>query len=847
MVPGNGHLFVAVEVPVRRESHAVSDEESLAGALADQSGPLEIALSADFTAKGTHRVTGDVLLDLKGHNITYSRAGAGLNLFEVAPGGSLAIRDTEPSGDVEAVEYEVMLSEAKEDGTTSEEVERRSVQVPRSGRIVLGRGGDVPTAWDDFRDGPGDFHDACIVRVDGGRFVLEGGALDCGKQWYSHGVQLVNDGTFEMSGGAVMNASGSNSGSITSGGGVSVLSGTMLMSGGVVANNYNYMCGGGIYIRDGAVDISGGVVTGNHASCGGGIGGWHGGGSIVLRGDAVVAGNRSDFYYGGGIVSRCESTTLSDGTVVPAGEYGLSIRDGAMLTMNMAGSWGGGAMMIGDVEMSGGYVTGNKGGQDNEGYECGGIRMVGGHVFTLSGGTIAGNLSSGGGGGIHVDGGKLLMSGGIVSNNVAELAEGGGIRVTAGSLEITAGHITGNRTLTPKDWGGGGIFVNDRSTATIMNLLVTGNTAEGLGGGVAGCSTGQIAVSATDGMACFGNTANGAPDHGAEGSYKWQDKAALNNPDFVYYGADDYFCAHSSYVMDGMLGGGSARWHGSQDDGTGYRGSGAGDGSISVVKLAIPEGGAAASKYLMGLTASPDGKAMEDGRQTARTFITGNYSNTHGGGIMCNGVLQVGAPIKEARGVSSVPVEAEKVLLDVGGEPVPLEGGEFSFKLAAAGDCEVKQGRPVLKDGCSALEAANDANGKVLFTIDGLDETGTYEYYLWEEPGGELDVAYDRTVYKIAVRTREVSQVKWDVGNGIKIDVTSYGVEDMSMEKLGSSGASETVGEAVFTNRVVDGGTGFELPGTGGSGTAGYLVLGVACAMAGAGMLLARRRRRAAR
>lgn len=115
-------------------------------------------------------------------------------------------------------------------------------------------------------------------------------------------------------------------------------------------------------------------------------------------------------------------------------------------------------------------------------------------------------------------------------------------------------------------------------------------------------------------MASFGNIAYGNKEHGAHAIYKWEDQAALKNDDFLYYGSNDFFCAHGSYVSDAMLGGGSANWHGSQDTGTGYRGNNAEDGEIDVQQLAIPKDGAAASQFLMGLSAEPSeedqGKAM---------------------------------------------------------------------------------------------------------------------------------------------------------------------------------------------------------------------------------------------
>ena len=59
----------------------------------------------------------------------------------------------------------------------------------------------------------------------------------------------------------------------------------------------------------------------------------------------------------------------------------------------------------------------------------------------------------------------------------------------------------------------------------------------------------------------------------------------------------------------------------------------------------FPEGeGYAHATRIMGLNAHPDAAAKVSARSAARVFVTGNSSNTNGGGIGCNGFIHIGRP-----------------------------------------------------------------------------------------------------------------------------------------------------------------------------------------------------------
>lgn len=107
----------------------------------------------------------------------------------------------------------------------------------------------------------------------------------------------------------------------------------------------------------------------------------------------------------------------------------------------------------------------------------------------MSGGTITGNKSAGAGGGIGIRRGhgestvSFTMTGGSVTDNIAQTARAAafGLRVRESSIRPSENiKITGNKSCSTRDLGGGGIFVASDSTATIYNAIIKDNSAGGL-------------------------------------------------------------------------------------------------------------------------------------------------------------------------------------------------------------------------------------------------------------------------------------------------------------------------------------------------------------------------------
>ena len=127
--------------------------------------------------------------------------------------------------------------------------------------------------------------------------------------------------------------------------------------------------------------------------------------------------------------------------------------------------------------ITGGYAAGNYGG---------GVKIVSGGTFTMTGGNIAG-CKAHSGGGVDV-GGTFTMTGGSIAGCVAATGSGGGVLVgNGGAFEMSDGSIAGCTVASQQRAFGGGICNTGTTTlsgsAKVQNCHVQNNGGGG-GGGV---------------------------------------------------------------------------------------------------------------------------------------------------------------------------------------------------------------------------------------------------------------------------------------------------------------------------------------------------------------------------
>lgn len=673
------------------------------------------AWTADNGSSANLSITQNTTIDLNGHTLTISKSG---QCFEVQDGATLTIIDSAaPQETVTDSGGTVYGNKATLENDTLTYYITTSTPSGTGTTETLEQ--HTVTLTGAIRC---DESSDQAIKVNGGTLDIQGGALrnSSGKR-----IVLVESGTLTMSGGYIVG--GGSQGN--PGGGIYVTNGTLSISGGVVAANRGNS-GGGIYVNSGELNISGGAVAGNevingHSDNGGGI--YVKSGTLNLSGEGYVTNN----------YKACDCNDCRNDVNNTHGGGGIALANSSVMNM------------------TGGYVTGNYSGLAGGGIYAG---FFGHNVrFTMSGGTIAGNC--------------------------AELGEGGGLRIAGGTNGVIQAtnkvYITNNITNSNNDWGGGGIFVQEKGNLSIMNALITGNTAGGFGGGVGACPTGETLIVNKDGAAIYGNEASGTNMSGGGNNKTYDSTLALNSTVFMSKGYADYFCVRKkeganapiSLVTGLMAGGGAANWTGSCDE----------------QPVTIGKTGYAAAKYLFGLDAHPDGTAKSQAVNAAKVIITGNHSNIHGGGIMTNGGLILGDPGgKVVTATPELDITGTKALLKDGVKQ--NEGLNFQFKLTDSEGKEV---------GTATSDAAT---GQFSISPDvQYSQTGTHTYTLSEVKGDRAGVTYDTNVHTIQVTIEEKTV------SLLGVTFKSYNVASVTLdgsESGGSSGSGSGTGSQTGTFRV---------------------------------------------
>lgn len=597
-----------------------------------------------------------------------------------------------------------------------------------------------------------------VVNVEAGSTLnLEGGMITTAANLSPGGHVIYSEGTVKIAGGYVTNGNGGGWGGGLCIGGTNP---KLEMTGGVVAGN-KAAAGGGVFADFGAtLNLAGGIITGNATY-----------GNTINNGDDTNAGG-----YGGGVYTKRANVTISGSACITNNRVNDCVTDNL-------------------------YNNGVLGG--------GGIACTHDGTLTMTGGSVTANYSHEAGGGIYAgfwnQAIKFKMTGGIIAGNMSENAEGGGLRIstgTTGDIGTEPGkpnkvYITNNKTMTGStngrggDWGGGGIFIQQGGKLNIVQTLITNNEAGGWGGGVGACPTGETIVSHSNGAAIYNNA-----DHGEHFSAGGHDKDLDKNTNYITStfkeeGHKDFFLVRKddsqntvAVVLDKMLGGGSAGWKGTCDR----------------EKITIDANGGAEAKYMFGLEAHPTNDAKTAAQNAATTVISGNYSYTHGGGIMTNGDLVVGK-VEALNAYPAIKVKANKVLMKDGAKR-SLKEHPYQFKLLGApanskkAPCWNENGT-LNENGCEAMPAVTvDENGDILIDTGANYQSGDYDLYLVEVPINEERTTFDKAIYKIHIKVG-TAPVKWTDLLGIRIN--RYAVDkDASTVSVKKEGAAD------FTNCGAD-------------------------------------------
>lgn len=757
-----------------------NDENAIAPATVSADGYNEVKgnIAETFTNGGKFRltdfaysdkqitITKDTAIDLAGHML-YRGSGNKDSFFVVENGATLTIEDLGKTKD------EQTLVETTAGHLASMEWETGN-----------GSNSGTPKSLTYFETKSTPNQDGLGTTETTIRHVVTGfGAIDAASDSGSvkHVVTVKEGGTLDLKGGMITTAA-----NLSDDGHVIFSEGKVKIEGGYVANGNGGGWGGGLCITgekagaNASLEMTGGVVAGNKSGSGGGI--YADKGATLKLTGGIISGN-----------ATYENTCNSGGS--PENGYGggvftknacVSISDSASITNNRV-----------DSNISESFNNGLLGG--------GGIACVNGGKLSITGGSVTANYSHEAGGGVYAgfynQTIEFEMTGGTIAGNVAENAEGGGLRIAGGDntgtmATISAGenskiYITNNKTMTGKDrggdWGGGGVFIQKGGKLNIVKTLITQNDAGGWGGGIGACPTGETIVSHSNGAAIYNNTDHGYDDHmsaGGNGKNEDSDSNYITST-FKEAGHQDFFLVRKNdsnktvaVVLGKMLGGGSAGWQGTCDN----------------AKITIDANGGAEAKYMFGLEAHPTDDAIANAQLAATTIISGNYSYTHGGGIMTNGDLTVGE-VNDLSVYPSMKLNATKVLKDEKGISQSLSGHNYKFKLLrkdGATEPSWKEDGTLDMGNCSvAGEASVDqTSGEITFDSGKDYSSGKYVFYLVEKPisgENELDTKFDKTIYKIVAT---VDSNPYNIDHLMSIPIKYYKVKEVTVYKKNEDGSN---------------------------------------------------------
>lgn len=494
------------------------------------------------------------------------------------------------------------------------------------------------------------------INMINGTITMTGGEIKNNKADLSGGIAGTNV-KLTLSGNAKIN----NNETTNTGGAIYIVGkeSKINISGDVqISSNKAKLSGGAIFFKEGTFTMTGGTINNNTSDEDGGGLALGDSNDVTLSGNAIISNNKSG-KNGGGMLTVNSKVTINDDVEIASnfaekgnggGIYALS----GTLTLNNCLFFNNKAVFGGGVSVY--HTTLEINGSDTNIYKNKAIYSGGGISATESKVTIndvkvSNNIASCGGGIALFENTTFEMNGGVISSNVAFSTSGG---INAGATEdkptvmtIKAGKIIDNVVKginEDEEFVGGGIGLGENCTLNLTNVVIKDNYTtdsryEFAAGGIGLCPTGSLFLYALNGGAIYHNQKNGHLvdilfnhyifDHDLFVSY-----LAFTNA--VHHWTDFY----GKPVVGGKF------------DLTDKK-----DGFITLVSHLSDE-------------------EIKNAEENAKVIISGNVSNGYNGagGIMCNGVLNIG---EKSEADDNGGLEVTKV---VKGEEID-NNKEFTFNV----------------------------------------------------------------------------------------------------------------------------------------------------------------------
>ena len=319
-----------------------------------------IMVSGEATIKDEIKVENGEKLTVKGMEADASIKNTSGRVFNIT-GGSLTLEEnitltgivTDDNGGAVYVNGGTFTMKAGSKITRSSASYGGGVYVDSKGTFTMGGGAITENSASSIDDN-GNGTSGGGVCISNGTFTMSGDAVISGNTATGSGggVFVSGSGDFTMTGGTIGGTDRGSQNSAENGGGVYIHDGTFTMSGGaVISGNTAGSSGGGVFVSgSGKFIMNGGTIGGsgggrpNSAENGGGV--YIHNGTFTMSGSAVISENNATSSGGGVYVYETGEFTMEGGTI-----------GGAIA--NTAEYGGGVCVYKGDFTMSDGSIRGN--------------------------------------------------------------------------------------------------------------------------------------------------------------------------------------------------------------------------------------------------------------------------------------------------------------------------------------------------------------------------------------------------------------------------------------------------------------------------------------------------------
>jgi parallel beta-helix repeat protein len=307
-------------------------------------------------------------------------------------------------------------------------------------------------------------------RYGGGAYIEGAGTASLANNTIQNNTAYAGGGVYFRSSSTVTLTDNAISGNTASYGGVYVYSSTTAT---FTDNTISGNSSRGVYISSGTVTLTNNTIS-NNSGDGVYVDSSSTTGTIT---DNAISGNG-----GNGVVIASTTGTLSNNVISDNSRRGVYFQSStASLTDNTItnNSDGGVYFRYNTATLTGNTITDNT----TSSYG-GGVYFYSSTAATLTDNTITDNTANSQGGGVYFGSGTATLTDNTINTNLTTNGAGGGVYFSSGTAATLINNVISGNTAAGTNGNGGGVYSYRRDTTSLTNNTITNNVANNNGGGV---------------------------------------------------------------------------------------------------------------------------------------------------------------------------------------------------------------------------------------------------------------------------------------------------------------------------------------------------------------------------